>query len=132
MLSEREQSWIEDARTELTAAELVADGGLANIAIYHARQAIEKLLKAGYPIMCARPMPHEHSLQAMVHEVFGRIPEEIWEIIKRLNPFYMSTRYVDAAGGPPSERFDADDASEAIAMAKEAFAWIETQYRAKS
>ncbi|MGD9497014.1 MAG: HEPN domain-containing protein [Armatimonadota bacterium] len=132
MLSARERAWIEDARVELEAAELLADNAIPHLAIFHARQAIEKLLKCGYPILRSRPMAHEHSLQAMVHDVLGRIPDEIWEIIKRLNPFYMSTRYADAAGGPPSQCFDADDARQAVALAQEAFEWIEAQYRAKS
>lgn len=132
MLSEREEAWIADARTDLTAARLLSEEGLANHAIFHARQAVEKLLKCGYPIMTGRRMPREHSLQAMIHDVFGRIPDAQWETIKRLNPFYMSTRYVDAAGGPPSERFEDDDAREAVETAREAFEWIEAQYRAKS
>jgi HEPN domain-containing protein len=132
MLSEREAGWIDDARLDLEAARLLSQHAIANHAIFHARQAIEKLLKCGYPILHDRPMPREHSLQAMVHHVFGRIPDDIWAIIKRLNPFYMSTRYVDAAGGPPSELFELEDAREAVAMAQEAFEWIEKQYRAKS
>ncbi|MBD3293669.1 MAG: HEPN domain-containing protein [Armatimonadia bacterium] len=132
MLSERAEGWIADARIDLEAARLLSQHLIPNHAIFHARQALEKLLKAGYPILKHRPMPREHSLQAMVHEVFGRIPEPIWAIIKRLNPFYMSTRYVDAAGGPPSERFEPEDAQEAVQLAEEAFEWIETQYREKS
>jgi len=132
MLSERAEGWIADARIDLEAARLLSQHLIPNHAIFHARQALEKLLKAGYPILKRRPMPREHSLQAMVHEVFGRIPEPIWAIIKRLNPFYMSTRYVDAAGGPPSERFEPEDAQEAVQLAEEAFEWIETQYREKS
>ncbi|MGI5820111.1 MAG: HEPN domain-containing protein [Armatimonadota bacterium] len=132
MPSLREERWIEDARVELEAARLLSEQLIPNLAIFHARQALEKLLKCGYPIVLKRPMPREHSLPAMVHDVFGRIPEPTWEIIKRLNPFYMSTRYVDAAGGPPSERFEPEDAEEAVAMAQEAFEWIETQYRERS
>ncbi|MGC9317857.1 MAG: HEPN domain-containing protein [Armatimonadota bacterium] len=132
MLSQRERSWIDDARIDLEAARLLSRHDIPNHAIFHARQAVEKLLKCGYPILRGRPMPHEHSLQAMVHDVFGRIPDDIWEIIKRLNPFYMSTRYVDAAGGPPSQRFEPEDAREAVKMAQEAFEWIEAQYNAKS
>ena len=129
MLSEREQGWVEDARVELEAAHLLCGHQIPNLAIFHARQALEKLLKCGYPILRQRPMPREHSLTALVHDVFGRIPEPIWEIIKRLNPFYMSTRYVDAAGGPPSEYFAPEDSAEAVEMAQEAFEWIEAQYR---
>jgi HEPN domain-containing protein len=132
MLPERAEGWIADARVDLEAARLLSQHMIPNHAIFHARQALEKLLKAGYPIVRKRPMPREHSLQAMVHDVFGRIPEPIWAIIKRLNPFYMSTRYVDAAGGPPSERFEPEDAKEAVKLAQEAFEWIEAQYREKS
>jgi HEPN domain-containing protein len=132
MLSERAEGWIADARIDLEAARVLSQHLIPNHAIFHARQALEKLLKAGYPILKRRPMPREHSLQAMVHEVFGRIPEPIWAIIKRLNPFYMSTRYVDAAGGPPSELFEPEDAQEAVQLAEEAFEWIATQYREKS
>lgn len=132
MLSERHERWIADARVDLEAARLLSQHMIPHYAIFHARQAVEKLLKAGYPILLKRPMPREHSLQAMVHDVFGRIPEPIWATIKRLNPFYMSTRYVDAAGGPPSERFEPEDAREAVELAQEAFEWIEAQYREKS
>ncbi|HCA46597.1 MAG TPA: DNA-binding protein [Armatimonadetes bacterium] len=132
MLSERGEGWIADARIDLEAARLLSQHVIPNHAIFHARQALEKLLKAGYPLLLKQPMPREHSLQAMVHDVFGRIPEPIWAIIKRLNPFYMSTRYVDAAGGPPSEAFEPEDAQEAVALAQEAFEWIEARYREKS
>jgi HEPN domain-containing protein len=132
MLSERGEGWIADARIDLEAARLLSQHVIANHAIFHARQALEKLLKAGYPLLLKQPMPREHSLQAMVHDLFGRIPEPIWAIIKRLNPFYMSTRYVDAAGGPPSEAFEPEDAREAVELAQEAFEWIEAQYREKS
>ncbi len=132
MLQERYERWIADARVDLEAARVLSQHCIPHIAIFLARQSLEKLLKVGYPVLRGRPMPREHSLQAMVHEVFGRIPDEIWEIIKRLNPFYMSTRYVDAAGGPPSERFDPEDAQQAVELAQEAFEWIEAQYRAKS
>jgi HEPN domain-containing protein len=132
MLSERERGWIDDARIDLEAARLLSQHVIPHHAIFHARQSLEKLLKCGYPILLGRPMPREHSLQAMIHDVFGRIPEPIWAIIKRLNPFYMSTRYVDAAGGPPSKRFEPEDAQQAVELAQEAFEWIEAQYREKS
>jgi HEPN domain-containing protein len=132
MLTEQEQSWIAEARLELEAARLLAGHGICHLAVFHARQSLEKLLKAAYPILGKGRMPHEHSLQAMVHRIFGRVPDHIWAIIKQLNPFYMSTRYVDAAGGPPSQRFDEDEADAALAMAEEAFAWIETQLIEKS
>jgi HEPN domain-containing protein len=132
MLSERAEGWIADARIDLEAARLLSQHVIAHHAIFHARQALEKLLKCGYPILLGRPMPREPSLQAMIHDVFGRIPEPIWAIIKRLNPFYMSTRYVDAAGGPPSKRFEPEDAQQAVELAQEAFEWIEAQYREKS
>lgn len=132
MLTEQERAWIDDARLDLEAARLLAEHEIPHIAIFHARQAIEKLLKCGYPMLRGHRMPREHSLQAMVHHVFGRIPEPIWEIIKKLNPFYMSTRYVDAAGGPPSRLFETEDAKEAVKMAQEAFEWIEEQYRRRS
>ena len=127
MLKDREQAWVDDARVDLDAAGLLAEHGYPHLAVFHARQSIEKLLKCAYPIVKGWAMPREHSLQAMVHTVFGRMPDPIWEIIKRLNPFYMSTRYIDAAGGPPSQRFDAEDGQQAVEMAEEAFEWILAQ-----
>lgn len=132
MLKEREQSWIADAQADLDAARLLSENGYPHLAVFEARQAVEKLLKVCYPVLKGKPMPREHSLQAMVHVVFGRIPEPVWDIIKRLNPFYMSTRYVDAAGGPPSMRFRDEDGRAAVAMAEEAFAWILAQLTANS
>lgn len=131
-MKQREQAWVDDARADLDAAHLLVDNGYPHLAVFQARQAVEKLLKVCYPVLKDKPMPREHSLQAMVHVVFGRIPDPVWEIIKRLNPFYMSTRYIDAAGGPPSQRFGAEDGREAIAMAEEAFAWILEQLKLAS
>ncbi len=131
MLNDREQSWVDDARVDLEAASLLADSGYPHLAVFQARQSIEKLLKCAYPIVKGWTMPREHSLQAMVHQVFNRIPDPIWDIIKRMNPFYMSTRYIDAAGGPPSKKFDAEDGHEAVAMAEEAFEWILRQLNSK-
>jgi len=132
MLSERERSWIADARVDLEAARVLADNGIYHLAVFHARQSLEKLLKSAFPVMGKGHMPREHSLQAMVHRLFGMIPDDIWAIVKQLNAFYMSTRYVDAAGGPPSERFDRDDAQRGVQMAEEAFEWIEATLTEKS
>jgi HEPN domain-containing protein len=132
MLSKREQSWIADARVDLEAAYVLAENGIYHLAVFQARQSLEKLLKAAFPILGKGHMPREHSLQAMVHRLFGMIPDDIWAIIKQMNAFYMSTRYVDAAGGPPSERFDRDDADRAVRLAQEAFEWIEAELTEKS
>ena len=132
MLRAQHQAWVDDAQTDLQAARLLSEKGYPHLAVFEARQSVEKLLKCCYPILLDRPMPREHSLQAMVHAVFGHIPDDLWDIIKRLNPFYMSTRYVDAAGGPPSHRFDAEDGRQALAMAEEAFGWIESQLTEKA
>ena len=132
MISERDQAWIDDARVDLEAARLLAENHYPHLAIFCSRQSLEKLLKCGYPIILRRHMPHEHSLQAMIHEVFGRIPDNIWDTIKRLNPFYMSTRYIDAAGGPPSQRFEQEDGEQALAMAEEAFEWIEKELKSRA
>lgn len=132
MLNERERSWIADARVDLEAARVLADNDIHHLAVFQARQSLEKLLKAAFPILGKGHMPREHSLQAMVHRLFGMIPDDIWAIIKQMNAFYMSTRYVDAAGGPPSQRFDRDDAQRAVRLSQEAFEWIEAELTEKS
>ena len=50
MISERDQSWIDDARVDLEAARLLAENRYPHLAIFCARQSLEKLLKWGYPI----------------------------------------------------------------------------------
>ena len=64
MLSERHERWIADARIDLEAARLLSQHMIPHYAIFHARQAVEKLLKAGYPILQMR------SVDLTLEEIF--------------------------------------------------------------
>ncbi len=115
---------IEDAEHDLAAARDMLAAGRWNWAVFCARQAVEKLLKCGYPVLRHERWPHTHDLLAMANECFSDMPGDMLEVVQRLMPFHASTRDADAAGEPPFKMFGRTNAEEAVAWATQAAEWL--------
>lgn len=86
------QDWLQDARNDLRDARQMAEGGMYNWAVFAARQAAEKALKAAYIVMRRADPPLLHSLPKLARQCFENIAEEVEAALYRLNREYLTTR----------------------------------------
>ncbi len=121
--------WIDDAHYDLETARDMLEHGRWNHAVFLARQATEKMLKAGFLLLLRQPVPREHNLLELARSCFGaEIPEDVRRALTVLNPHYTVARYVDAALGRPADLYDRSFAETALQEAVEALAWIESRF----
>ena len=123
------QLWIEDAHYDLDTARDMLEHDRWNYSVFLARQAVEKLLKAGFLLLLRQPVPREHNLLELARSCFGdSTPEAVRHTLTLLNPHYTVTRYVDAALGRPAELYERSFAQTAPQGAEEVMAWIESHF----
>lgn len=121
--------WIDDAHYDLDTARDMLEHGRWNYAVFLARQAVEKALKAGYLVLLQQPVPWEHNLLELARNCLGEeIPEAIRRALTLLNPHYTVARYVDAALGRPADLYDRSFAEMALRGATEVLAWVESRF----
>ena len=123
---------IQDAHHDLATARDMVAAGRWKWAVFCARHAVEKMLKCGYPLLLNERWPHTHNLVAMANECFPDMPDDVLEAVQRLGPFHASTRYANAAGGPPFRVFGKANAEEAVAWATQAMQWLGERLRSTS
>ncbi len=116
--------WCDDAANDLAAAEDLYRAGRWNLTVFLARQGVEKMLKAAHLHLQRRPAPREHNLVDLLRLVRLDPPPEIVADLAWLNPHYTTTRYVDAAVGPPMAIYQQDVAEEALRRGKAVAAWL--------
>jgi len=126
---EEAQLWLDDAIYDLESAQIMFKGARYNYAVWLARQATEKALKAAHLVVLKKAFPKSHNLTELARELGWAIPKSINEHLQFLNPHYTVTRYVDAAVGKPSDIYDAEIADQAIAKSKEVLDWINSNLK---
>jgi len=117
-----DEQWLSFAKNDLMTAEVLHREGIWNQVCFHSQQAIEKLLKSAIP--CEK-RPRSHKLS----ELLSLIPpgpfvlsEDNKKRLRRLDRFYIPTRYPDALPGALEEGMPSkSDADEAIQTAKVIF-----------
>ncbi|MGC8959413.1 MAG: HEPN domain-containing protein [Chloroflexia bacterium] len=119
--------WMDDARYDLDTARDMRAHERWNYAVFLARQAVEKMLKAGFLILLRRPVPWEHNLLELARECLGEgIPEDVRRPL--LNPHDTVARYVDAALGRPAHLYDRSFAETAVQEAERVLAWLDSRF----
>ncbi|BEP16922.1 HEPN domain-containing protein [Pyrofollis japonicus] len=120
--------WLQAAREDIEDAELMLEEGRWFRVAFFAQQAVEKALKALYPIVALSEPPRTHSVtelyRGLVRAGF-RLPRELEDKLYIFNKYYTVTRYPDAANGLPSESVDKEEAERALALAKRILGFIE-------
>ena len=91
--------WLEEAKTDLAAAENLAQAQFYSVACFHCHQAAEKALKAAL-IKKNGVYPKSHSLKQLSIDsgFFTQLKDEI----TLLDGDYTLSRYPDFYGKPPS------------------------------
>ncbi|HID61530.1 MAG TPA: HEPN domain-containing protein [Anaerolineae bacterium] len=117
--------WQEDAHYDLDCAHDMLAHGRFNYAVWLARQAVEKMLKAAFVQVTGEPVPMEHNLLTLARTVCEELPDDVLASLSFLNPHYTVARYVDAAVGKPSDLYDLPFAQEAWDKAERLLIWIE-------
>ncbi|WP_291998835.1 HEPN domain-containing protein [Caldivirga sp.] len=122
--------WITMAQRTLESARRDAEFGDFNWACFKAHQAAEFAIKA---ILYGIGKPTRgHSLTHLIAELseLVNIPENIIDLCKFLDKFYVPTRYVDAwSDGIPYEYFTRSDAETAINAANNIIVFTEDLWR---
>ncbi len=114
--------WLREALHECKVAKMLLEGGLYNFAAFHSHQAVEKALKSLFYLVLRREPPKRHNLLELYRELRAAGVEfspDLVEGLAVLTKYYATSRYPDAAGGPPSELFTRREASYAVEVASE-------------
>jgi HEPN domain-containing protein len=109
---------LDQARNDLALARLASEQGFQAQACFFASQAAEKALKGAILELGCEPA-HTHQLSELVDtlQALGMPTHALQSLrLKPLSRMATSTRYPDDAT-PPLERFDRQDAVEAISCA---------------
>jgi len=87
----------------------------------HTKQA-EKALKSLFYLFLRKEPPKRYNLLELYRELRGagvELSPELAEGLAVLTKYYATSRYPDAAGGPPSELFTRREAAYAVEIAAE-------------
>lgn len=121
MSYERYRDWLEEAVDDLEAARVLLQAGRWSKVCFLSHQAVEKALKA----LCIRRLGvylRTHSVARLVEEVSRavRLPEDLVEKVRRLDRYYIPTRYPNAWPAlPPYRHYSREDAEEALRVAED-------------
>jgi HEPN domain-containing protein len=132
MIDEKEfQRWFKQAEHNLKSSRADAEDGDYDWACFKAQQASEMAIKA--LIVSFGKIIKGHSIFDLLKavETFGiTIPEDMLKCARRLDKFYIPTRYPDAIGlGSPFESFDEDDFKVALRCCESILFFIESEFR---
>jgi len=111
--------WLTTSIQDLAVSKRLTDE-MPNVACFHAQQAAEKAIKAVLVARCG-DAARDHSIVTLLTECQSagmRIDPALVDDARRLDKFYVSSRYPDALGGlDPTSMFGASEATEAAARA---------------
>lgn len=118
--------WLEFAQEDLIAAETMLEKGIYNQACFHSQQGIEKGLK-GFLRTRQEVIPRTHALVELL-ESCRALDEDLSgleETCRKLDSYYIPTRYPDALPGSGPENLPArEEAEEAVALLRDGLQWI--------
>jgi len=126
----RARDWFEQGRYDLQHARNSVAAGDFSWACYAAQQAAEKAVKAVYLTRNLEGWGHvvRTLLEGLTDEL--PVPESLIEAARRLDLFYIPTRYPNGfPQGKPADFFGASDAERAIADAGQILAFCESKLR---
>jgi HEPN domain-containing protein len=118
---ERYRDWLEEAVDDLEAARVLLQAGRWSKVRFLSHQAVKKALKA----LCIRRLGvylRTHSVARLVEEVSRvvRLPEDLVEKVRRLDRYYIPTRYPNAWPAlPPYRHYSREDAEEALRVTED-------------
>jgi HEPN domain-containing protein len=117
-MAERSADWMEQADRDLKMAHLARAEGFFEWVCFISQQASEKAIKAVYQKEGAVAWGHSNTDLLRGLEQKHPVPKEILISARKLDRFYIPSRYPDGFGeGKPADFFDGGDADDAISSA---------------
>jgi len=121
LMANRARDWLWQAQRDLEHARSVAET-YPEWGAFSAHQAAEKAVKA--LVMSMGGEPWGHSVFSLLSETGLPLPEEIAESARRLDKFYIPTRYPNGLPeGAPGEFYSPAEAADAVRFAEAIVAW---------
>jgi HEPN domain-containing protein len=118
----RTRDWLDQAEGDLKAAADLRDTGNYAWSCFASQQSAEKSLKAILESLAIPSIGHNLLLLVSMISEKIEVPDSIKSACKRLNRFYIPTRYPNAfPGGAPVYMYDREDAFQALKDAEEVF-----------
>lgn len=120
--------WLEQAKCDFAAAEKIFGQELWWVACFQAQQAAEKAVKA-FLYSKGKRSVLGHSVADLVDDASSYEPSfaDLSESALRLDRFYIPTRYPNGLpGGIPAKAYDEADARQAVDLAREILAFVES------
>ena len=127
---EKYDYWLEHARYDMKAAEVMLNFGMWTYAVFMCQQAIEKLAKGIYGLFVnADKVPRIHNITRLVKEFEDKLQEpvkdEYYDLFEILSGYYLNNRYPDFKTRLYSATKE-DKARELYEQTKEVFTWLQT------
>jgi len=122
------RAWLRQATIDLDFAQNALDNEFYSQACFNSQQVAEKALKA-LSYRRGDRFVTGHSLVNLARSLENSYPQilEYMRAIRRLNLYYIATRYPDAlAGSVPSDCFDREQAEEALALAEDIMSFAQS------
>jgi len=122
-MPKRSRDWFRQAERDLAHAKLSLEHKDYEWACFASHQAAEKALKALH--LHFKQEAWGHSLSKLLLELPIEVPEELLEMAKILDLYYIPTRYPNGfPEGAPFEHFTKKQAEEAINYASEVLEFV--------
>jgi HEPN domain-containing protein len=116
----RTKDWLDQAEGDLKAAKDLYNTGNHAWSCFASQQSAEKSLKAILESLAIPSIGHNLLLLLSTISEKIEIPNNIKSACKRLNRFYIPTRYPNAfPSGAPIQMYDSEDSIQAIKDAEE-------------
>lgn len=123
--------WFKQAEHNLESAKRDAAEGDYDWACFKAQQAAEIAIKAF--ITCMGKIIKSHSTVDLLAVIAGfgvNVPEKIMKCARKLDKFYIPTRYPDAIGlGSPYESYDAEEFKVALKCSEQILALVKKEIK---
>ncbi len=115
------EQWLEFARNDLRAAELLLEDEIYYLVCFHGQQCTEKTLKAILVLNGVTP-PKIHSINKLLTLLPPEWADRFNDDLPLFDDFYIPTRYPDALPGSLPEGLPSKaEAEKALSMARETF-----------
>ncbi len=116
------KNWWEQAKADIKSAEHCLISKDYYLAAFMCQQAVEKGLKALY-LEKYNELRRIHDLVLLAQNVLA--PDNVIDLCIRLNRIYVETRYPDASGKIPAEKFSHVEAKNILKISHEVLQWLE-------
>jgi HEPN domain-containing protein len=114
--------WFREAVRDCLTAKMLLEAGVFHSSAFFSHQAAEKALKSLFFVLARKEPPKRHNLLELYRELrqYGvELSPQLVEGLAVVTKYYATSRYPDAAGGPPSELFTKREAEYALEVARE-------------